>query len=163
FTFQVYSGRYNDMSFEPPGWLVHWNPQFVAQHALLLGGIVLYLIFAVLMGIVFRSPTKWMIAADGNSEIVADDRSRLKLSDALAKFDALHKGTDRPALVLVTAAGGGIRAAYWSAAVLATLQDRRGGFDRHIFAISAVSGGALGASTYKALTLRGRPICPEAQ
>ena len=48
---------------------------------------------------------------------------RRSLEDALKAFRELHEKEDRPPLVLVTASGGGIRAAYWSAAVLSKIQD----------------------------------------
>jgi hypothetical protein len=54
-------------------------------------------------------------------------------------------------IVLVAAAGGGLRAAYWTATSLATLEDRIPGFHRNVFAISSVSGGSLGASVYASL------------
>jgi hypothetical protein len=57
--------------------------------------------------------------------------------------------------VIVSAEGGGIRAAYWSALVLGELQDRSAAagldFARHVFTISGVSGGSLGAATFAAL------------
>jgi hypothetical protein len=52
---------------------------------------------------------------------------------------------------LVAAEGGGIRAAYWTAAVLGRLSDRHPGFDRQVFAVSGVSGGSVGAATYVSL------------
>ncbi len=56
---------------------------------------------------------------------------------------------------IVAAEGGGIRAAYWTAIVLGELEDRgrAAGLDfaRHVFAISGVSGGSLGAATFAAL------------
>jgi hypothetical protein len=51
----------------------------------------------------------------------------------------------------VTAAGGGMYAAYHAAAVLARLQDRCPNFAQHVFSISAVSGGSLGASVFTGL------------
>jgi hypothetical protein len=56
-------------------------------------------------------------------------------------------------LFLVAAAGGGIRAAYWTALVLADLEDHamktgKASFAAHTFAISGVSGGALGAAVF---------------
>ncbi len=64
---------------------------------------------------------------------------------------------------IVSAEGGGIRAAYWTALVLGELQARseelglaRRGFARHVFAISGVSGGSLGAATFAGL-LAARP------
>ncbi len=54
-------------------------------------------------------------------------------------------------LILVAAAGGASRAAYWTGAVLRALDDRTAGrFSQHVFAISAVSGGSLGAVGYAA-------------
>lgn len=50
-------------------------------------------------------------------------------------------------VVFVAAAGGGIRAAYWTAAVLEELRTVRG-FDCSLFAVSGVSGGSLGAATF---------------
>ena len=55
---------------------------------------------------------------------------------------------------IVTAEGGGLRAAYWTASVLGRLQDRWSGPDRfsdHVFAISGVSGGSLGAAVFAGL------------
>ena len=79
-----------------------------------------------------------------------------------AQNPAYGKSEQQPIPVfLVAAEGGGIRAAYWTAAVLAELQDRAlsitpdGGphlnFARHVFAISGVSGGSLGAAVFAAL------------
>ncbi|MEA3410114.1 MAG: hypothetical protein U9R74_01065 [Pseudomonadota bacterium] len=55
-------------------------------------------------------------------------------------------------LFIVSAEGGGIRAAYWTAHVLGSLADnavdgnRR--FEDHVFALSGVSGGSLGAAAF---------------
>jgi hypothetical protein len=54
-------------------------------------------------------------------------------------------------VVLVAAAGGGLRAGYWTSLVLATLQDRNTAFARHVFAISGVSGGSVGATVFAAM------------
>jgi len=59
-------------------------------------------------------------------------------------------------VVMVATAGGGIRAAYWTATVLATAEDelraRQPGarLSDHLFAISGVSGGSVGAAFYTA-------------
>lgn len=53
---------------------------------------------------------------------------------------------------LVAAEGGGIRAAYWAATVLAGLNDRtEQAFAHHVFAVSGISGGSLGAAVYAGL------------
>jgi predicted acylesterase/phospholipase RssA len=54
-------------------------------------------------------------------------------------------------LVVVAAAGGGIRAAYWTATVLGALQDCAPALRRKLFAVSGVSGGSLGAVTFATL------------
>lgn len=51
-------------------------------------------------------------------------------------------------MIFVAAAGGGIRAAYMTAEVLAQMDARLPGFSRHVFAISGVSGGSVGAAVY---------------
>ena len=53
-------------------------------------------------------------------------------------------------VLVVSAEGGGIRAAYWTAQVLGHLQDEAPSFARHVFAISGVSGGSLGGATFAA-------------
>ena len=51
-------------------------------------------------------------------------------------------------LFIVSAAGGGIRAAYWTAAVLTRLQDLNPAFADHTVLISSVSGGSLGSLVF---------------
>jgi hypothetical protein len=53
-------------------------------------------------------------------------------------------------LIVVTTAGGGIRAALWTALVLGAAQDQQPVFAQRVFAISGVSGGALGATVFAA-------------
>ncbi|MGR6431029.1 patatin-like phospholipase family protein [Rhizobium sp. PAMB 3174] len=70
----------------------------------------------------------------------------------LDKRPDLNDYSDRPYPVfVVTAEGGGLYAAYFTAAVLATLQDICPRFGAHTFAISGVSGGSLGAAIYASL------------
>jgi hypothetical protein len=51
----------------------------------------------------------------------------------------------------VAAQGGGIRAAYWTATLLAALEERYPGFTDHVYAISGVSGGSVGAAVFAAM------------
>ncbi len=73
-----------------------------------------------------------------------------------AHFDSWLRKTCSPSprpcpVYLAAAQGGGARSAYWTASILRALDHRTGGtFSRHLFAISAVSGGALGAAAYVA-------------
>ncbi len=53
-------------------------------------------------------------------------------------------------LIVVTTAGGGIRAALWTALILGAVQDQHQIFAQRVFAISGVSGGALGATVFAA-------------
>jgi hypothetical protein len=66
------------------------------------------------------------------------------------------KEARRPVFV-VTAEGGGIRAAFWSASVLAALQEENTNFAAHVFGISGVSGGSLGAVVFNGLLACNRP------
>jgi len=67
----------------------------------------------------------------------------------------------KPTQVFIVAAdGGGIRAAYWTALVLAALQDRYPAFARSVFAISGVSGGSLGGAVFAALVSEGARAKP---
>jgi hypothetical protein len=52
---------------------------------------------------------------------------------------------------IVAAEGGGIRAAYMTGTLLSALQDKNSQFANHLFAISGVSGGSLGAAAFVAL------------
>ncbi|MEN3369282.1 MAG: hypothetical protein V7609_1425 [Verrucomicrobiota bacterium] len=60
-------------------------------------------------------------------------------------------------LFIVATEGGGIRAAYWTATVLGGLQDANADFAPHLFAISGVSGGSLGAVVFDALLAEPNP------
>jgi hypothetical protein len=62
-----------------------------------------------------------------------------------------HAAGEAIPLILVAAEGGGLRAAYWTGTALGRIQDRAPGFARHVFAISGVSGGSLGAAVFAAL------------
>lgn len=60
---------------------------------------------------------------------------------------------------LVVTSGGGIRAAYWTAMLLARFEDAScGALSRSTFAISGVSGGSVGASIFLAAALHTRAI-----
>jgi hypothetical protein len=70
-------------------------------------------------------------------------------ADAHAAWRRSHGGADHRVL-LVAAEGGGIRAAYWTAAVLDELKAQWPGFERRLFALSGVSGGSVGAAAWVA-------------
>jgi len=51
-------------------------------------------------------------------------------------------------MVLVTTAGGGLRASYWTGVIMGRFQDQIPGFNKQVFAVSGVSGGSVGAVFY---------------
>ncbi len=93
-------------------------------------------------------------------ERMAGVTHRLDIAEALKEWKARVEkkypmtNEHRP-LYLVASAGGGIRAAYWTAIVLGRIEDeaRTNGtsFADHCFAMSGVSGGSLGELTFAAL------------
>jgi hypothetical protein len=85
---------------------------------------------------------------------------------AFQKWLGLRPGTPTPAsgaarkpypVFIIAAEGGGIYAAASAALFLAKIQDRQPCFIDHIFAISGVSGGAIGATIFQALAESLRP------
>jgi hypothetical protein len=72
-------------------------------------------------------------------------------NDWYARLHAKYPGEGRHPVFIVATEGGGIRAAYWTAAVLTALQDRAPAFADHTFAISSVSGGSVGTAVFTAL------------
>jgi len=76
-----------------------------------------------------------------------------KLQSIEGSFDDwLDAGdTSEHTLFVVAAEGGGIYAAYFTAQVLAVIQDKHPQFADQLFAISGVSGGSVGAAIFVAL------------
>ncbi|MEZ0541423.1 hypothetical protein [Fibrella arboris] len=74
---------------------------------------------------------------------------------------AFRDSTPLPVVVIATA-GGGIRATAWTTESLIALNKQIPGFDHHVFAISGVSGGGVGAATYVAI-LAGQGTVPVSQ
>lgn len=54
-------------------------------------------------------------------------------------------------LYMACGEGGGIRAAYWTASILASLTDSVPSFPNHLFALSSVSGSSLGVTAYNSI------------
>ncbi|MDI3338022.1 hypothetical protein QKW60_16560 [Defluviimonas aestuarii] len=102
--------------------------------------------------------------SDNHAVAVAKDdgapgfEDRLSVDDAVDAWLAVNGGTGptgapgagdtaRP-VIFVATAGGGLRAAYWTAVVMGELQKTCPGVERHVFSISGVSGGSVGAAVY---------------
>lgn len=75
-------------------------------------------------------------------------------------IEAYRKEKKTYPLFIVAAQGGGFYAAYHSALALARLQDACPEFADHIFAISSVSGGSLGAAVFAELLRSQLPKSP---
>lgn len=90
--------------------------------------------------------------------VFADDSVR-DLDAYYAEWARVHAHRPDQPLILVAAEGGGIRAGYWTASLLAAMEERARARDgradlrlhRRIFALSGVSGGSIGVATYTAL------------
>ena len=85
------------------------------------------------------------------SSLLATNRSLLSLEDAFEKWYKERPARDRKRpypVYVVSSQGGGIYAAYHTAKSLAVLSEEVPGFSDHIFAISGVSGGSVGASVF---------------
>jgi hypothetical protein len=71
------------------------------------------------------------------------------------ELEQASPGDGRIPVFIVSAEGGGLRAAYWTAVVLAELEDETSrsaiAFSRHVFAVSGVSGGSVGAVLFDAM------------
>jgi len=72
----------------------------------------------------------------------------ITLKQSFEQWDA-QADPEKP-MVLITTAGGGLRASYWTGVILGRFQDQLPQFNRQIFAISGVSGGSVGAVFYNA-------------
>lgn len=82
--------------------------------------------------------------------------ARAALADFIRRSDRYTPGEPFP-VFLVATEGGGLRNAYWTAAVLATIQDAHPEFGHRLFAISGVSGGSVGAAVFAALLEQAPP------
>ncbi|NIQ02651.1 MAG: hypothetical protein GWM98_21680 [Nitrospinaceae bacterium] len=80
----------------------------------------------------------------------------------LAARRDVYEGTSFKPVFIIAAEGGGIRAAYWTANLLAAFQDDHPEFADHVFALSGISGGSLGAALFVNLVKHEKSLdCPE--
>ena len=85
--------------------------------------------------------------------IVANDNvaKRMELKDHFVRWQQVRNLSANDPVFVVAAAGGGARAAAWTGLALGYLDDMTcGEFSRHLYAISGVSGGTLGAAAFAA-------------
>lgn len=139
----------------PAGLSVRYGFPFITTLLILVG---------VLGGLLPDAHTIPMVTASLAENTSTPDRdakpgeytARRTLEDGWKTWHGLSR-TDAPRpITFVATAGGGVRAALWTSIVL-----DRAGFAttnrNHLFAISGVSGGALGATLYQAWLGAGRP------
>jgi hypothetical protein len=101
----------------------------------------------------------FMVATTGPTD-------RLTLTEAYEQWRAAQKGgaDGRKTMILIAVQGGASRAGYWTAVALSRLREAAKAkgvdIDPHIFALSSVSGGGVGAVGYAAM-LKSAPDAPD--
>jgi hypothetical protein len=104
------------------------------------------------------SPAGLLVATSPDERPTVAVAARAWYEQAKAGYSEAHGEGPVPMLIVATA-GGGIRAAYWTAAVLEKLVGdfakeesfaKEGGVRPYLFAISGVSGGSVGAAAFDA-------------
>jgi hypothetical protein len=154
-------------------WVCFGSVVLLAAGRLRLPLIGLLLVWAILCSRCNDNHAIRTVPTDAARQTTASS-SKTPVKDAFIIWhDAVQKaypmaGPARRPVFIVTTEGGGIRAAYWTAVVLSALQDRSldqrkawidahpsqpppPDFASHVFAISGVSGGSLGAVVFNAL------------
>ena len=112
------------------------------------------------------APAKWVAIEKPDKRPSISEAAKAWYAQAEPAYHAIHPDEPVPMLIVATA-GGGVRAAYWTATVMEALEDE---FQRSVvtgkpsdktaptenllrnllFAISGVSGGSVGAAAYAA-------------
>jgi predicted chitinase len=158
-----------------------WLPQrlgtfvLIAIFALLVVGFCIYVSLATIhhkfpiFPVIFFLVAVFSLAdRTDNHQIRLLDKppSQSAQYDAASEFkrwfqsrDDIKQYKDEYSVYLVAAQGGGIYAAYESAIFLARMQDQCPAFRKHLFAISSVSGGSIGAAVF-ASVLNTLPVEP---
>ncbi len=137
------------------GWIVLAN-LFVAYPAYKYRFLTVLPIGAVaLVAWLFPVDNHGIRAVDGMEEARASAslESRAEIEERFEDWLEVRRrgpGDALPVFVVATE-GGGIRAAFWTARVLAEIETSHPGFACHTFAISGVSGGSVGAVVYASL------------
>ena len=95
----------------------------------------------------------------GIREIPSAKKQRCDVAALFGSYQSTRdpKNSNRP--LIVVAEGGGMRSAYWTAMLLAGIQERYPGFYNRLFALSSVSGGSFGSNAFVAL-MKSRPTKP---
>lgn len=139
-------------------WLSRTRPRWDATRRLGFGARTPWFTLLLVVGLVGGALSKDAGYHDARlvNEAYAERYSDLEdafdsWDDAVRAACSPERGTTVP-MVFVAAPGGGIRAAYWTVSVLQSLFPGRCSA-AHLFAVSGVSGGSVGATTW--VTARG--------
>jgi hypothetical protein len=158
-------------SLAPPALAQHIG--VVAIFGLFLAVLVVVLSNLLVLGDALHIPLIWILLAgavalnglDLNDnhkvalvEHLRDASAQTELEPAFRRWFTSRKDLDYYAkddepypVFIVAAAGGGAYAAHYTATFLARMQDSCPNFAQHVFAISGVSGGSVGASLFAGL------------
>jgi hypothetical protein len=125
-------------------WLAYWFDLYKIPLA------TTFLVLAVVFSCWNDNHTvRTLTTADGGGNVGQRKPLEMVFNDWYGRLAQKHPGN--PPVFLVATEGGGIRAAYWTAAVLTAIEDQAPQFSDHLFAISSVSGGSVGATVFTAL------------
>lgn len=113
--------------------------------------VPLFLSFLILLVVFSRFNHNHQVRTLDGSLPVQRQTVDKKFEDWYARLAAKYPAEGTHPVFIVATEGGGVRAAYWTASVLTALQDQAPQFSDHLFAISSVSGGSLGATVFTAL------------
>jgi len=145
---------------------VHF-PQFLGSATIILFALGAWLVVATFIDYIerrFRFPLSFTLIAmvigfsffNNNHGIRTTQKlskERPSLEQHFDKWYAARKreNGDTTPIYLVAGQGGGVRSAYWTAQVLADINQDYPAFDDYTYAYSTVSGGSLGVATYRQL------------
>jgi len=116
--------------------------------------VAIFLICALVFAVFDLNDNHSIRSLPGNKAVISHDEG---LPNAFNRWLTSRADVERFAgkpypVYIVAAQGGGIYAATHVASFLGEVQDLCPGFGHHLFAISGVSGGSIGASVFAALT-----------
>lgn len=137
--------------------LHHWKPQLVSLLGIWLSATVitgLVWSFLLILALVAGTTSTTTKTPEAHAPHAGADDVKVafgKWLDARARFNKNGPAGERYPVFVVAAEGGGIYAASAVAMFLARIGDDCPAFARHVFAISGVSGGSVGAVIHSGL------------
>lgn len=158
--YAVYLGPATVIFYAAATWSFVLNPLLLLLHKVRIPGFTLLLLLALIAGLGDLNDNH-AVRSLGNKPVpyiqptaVQALETWLQEQDGYRKSraDSIAQDQSKPyPVVIIATEGGGIRNAYWTASVLCTLYDTIPELREHVFAISGVSGGSVGAGVVAAL------------